>query len=117
MAQTVIAPVQLNKNTTSADLPIASGAAIVAGDDHVIAYPEEGKLIIAINNTTAGAKNLTVKAGNFLAAGQGDLVTAMAQDDVRYLVLGSDRFKNTEGNIVIQVEAGTTGFIMALYLP
>jgi hypothetical protein len=117
MAVTTITPTQLVKGTQSADLPIASGTAIVAGDDHAIAYPQEGKLLIILNNTFAGAKDFTVKAGNFLAAGQGDLTIAMAQDDVRFLVIGSDRYKDSGGNVIINVAAATTGFIMAFYLP
>lgn len=117
MATTTITPTQLALDVQSADLPIASGTAIVAGNDHKIAYPEQGKLLIILNNTYAGAKDFTVKAGDFLAAGQGDLTIAMAQDDVRFLVLNSDRFKDSDGNVVINVAASTTGFIMAFYMP
>ncbi len=117
MAVTTITPTELAYDVQSADLPITAGEAIVAADTHSIAYPQEGKLIIVLNNTFAGAKNFTVKAGDFFANGQGDLVIAMAQNDVRFLVLSSDRFKDSDGNVNIEVEAGTTGFIMAFYMP
>ena len=117
MATTTITPTTLALDTQSADLPITGGTAIVAGNDHKIAYPQQGKLLIVLNNTYAGSKDFTVGAGDFLAAGQGALTIAMAQDDVRFLVLNSDRFKDSDGNVVITVASSTTGFIMAFYLP
>ncbi len=117
MAVTTITPTQLAYNTASASLPITGGTAIVAGNEHKIAYPQEGKLLIILNNTYAGAKTFTVKAGDFLAKGQGDLEISLAQNEVKFLVVSSDRLKDTDDNVVIEVAASTTGFIMAFYMP
>lgn len=117
MATTTITPTALAKNTVSADLPVAGLTAIVAANEHKIAYEKDGKLLIVLNNTYAGSKDFTIGAGDFLAAGQGALTIAMAQDDVRYIVVDSDRFKDSDGNIVITVAASTTGFIGAFTLP
>lgn len=117
MSAVTVTPAQLSYNVQSADLAIASGTAIDAAEEHKIAYPQEGKLLLILNNTFAGAKDFTIKAGDFLAAGQGDLVIPMAQNDVRFLVVSSDRFKDSDGNVVITVAANTTGFIMAFYMP
>ncbi len=117
MATTTVTPLALAKNVFSITQPITDGTAIVAGNSHKIAFAQEDKLVVRVKNTFAGAKNITVKAGDFLANGQGDLVQAFAQDEERFLVLESVRFKDFDGNVDIQVEAATTGFIMALTLP
>ena len=117
MADTTITPTELAKNVASADLPIASGTAIVAANNHLIAFEEEDKLLIVLNNTYAGAKVFTVAAGDFVASGQGALTISLAQDDVKFLVLKSDRFKDSDGNVTITVAASTTGFIQAFKLP
>ncbi|WP_448509293.1 hypothetical protein [Immundisolibacter sp.] len=117
MATTTVTPVQIVKNVASANLPITGGTAIVAANDHAIAFPQEGKLHLILNNTYAGSKNFTIKAGSssYVASGVGDLVIALAQNDVKHLELSSDRFKNSDGNVIIQVESATTGYIQAFY--
>lgn len=117
MATTTITPTALARDVQSADLPVAGLTAIVAANDHAIAFGKQDKLLIVLNNTFAGAKDFTVVAGDFNANGLGNLVIPMAQNDVRYLVLSSDRFKNSSGNVVITVAASTTGFIGAFTLP
>jgi len=117
MATTTITPTALTKDTQSADLPVTGLTAIVAANTHSIAYPKENKLLIVLNNTTAASKDFTIVAGDFQAAGVGDLTITMAQDDVRYLVVSSDRFKDSSGNVNITVAASTTGFIGAFTLP
>lgn len=117
MATTTITPTALARDVASADLPVAGLTAIVAANDHKIAFEKQDKLLIVLNNTYAGAKDFTIKAGAFNAAGLGDLVVAMAQDDVRYLTVSSDRFKQSDGNVLINVASGTTGFIGAFTLP
>lgn len=116
MATVTITPVSLVTNTVSDDLPVAGGTAIVAANTNKFAYPNEGKLIIQLNNTFAGAKNFTFSAGDGISSGQGDLVIEMAQDDVRYIVLESSRFNNAN-LITLEYEAGTTGFVQAFYTP
>ena len=118
MADTVVTPTALVKDAMSADLPVTGMTAIVAANNHKIAMPREGRLLIVLNNTFAGAKVFTVNSGNerFVAQGVGDLALSLAQDDVRYLMVSSDRFLNSDGDIDITVAASTTGFIGAFYI-
>jgi hypothetical protein len=118
MAVTAITPAQLAYNTASADLPDAGGTAIDAADTMSFVYPKEGKLLIELNNTFAGSKDFTFTASDFgVARGQGNLVIAMAQDDVRFVVLESSRFKHADGKCHLGFAASTTGFVKAFYLP
>lgn len=117
MAKTTITAVQLAKDTMSADLPVTAGEAIDAANTIVVDYPTEGKLLLVLNNTFAGAKNFTIKAGDFFRKDLGDLVLALAQADVRFLVVNSARFKNSDGQVEIAFEASTTGFVQAFLLP
>lgn len=119
----VITPTALAVNVASADLKIAGGTAIVHAATDTIVYPREGKLIIVLNNTFAGAKIVTIGAGDALGAGVGSMDISIAQDAVEYLVLDSARFKTfgvaaTGGGVItIDYEAAMTGFVMALSLP
>jgi hypothetical protein len=117
MANTVLTATALAKNTMSADLPVTSFTAIDAAKTMEVAFPREGKLVLILNNTTAAEKDFTVESGDYHAAGQGDLVMALAQDDVRFLVVDSDRFKQNDGKLNLTFEANTTGFVGALSLP
>jgi hypothetical protein len=117
MAVTTLTATALVKNTVSADLPVTAFTAIDATKTMEVLYPREGKLVLILNNTFAGAKNFTIESGDYHASGQGDLVIAMAQDDVRFLVVDSDRFKQSDGKLNITFEADTTGFVGALSLP
>jgi len=116
MATVAITPTTLVTGTASADLPIAGGTAIVAANTNTFAYPKEGKLVIQLNNTFAGAKNFTFAAGDGISSGQGAKTIAMAQDDVRFIVLNSSRHC-TDNLISLTYEAGTTGFVQAFYTP
>lgn len=119
MAKTTVTPVLLSFDAMSADLPITGGTAINPANQMQIAYPQEGKLLIILNNTFAGAKVFTVVAGDsaFVAHGQGNLSLSLAQDDVRFLIVSSDRFLQAGGFVEISFEAGTTGFVMAFQIP
>lgn len=117
MAVTTLTPTALTRNTVSADLPIASGTAIDATKTMEVVYPREGTLVLVLNNTFAGAKVFTVSAGDYSASGVGSYVITMAQDDVRFLILDSNRFKQNDGVIELSFEADTTGFVIALQLP
>lgn len=117
MAVTTITPTALVSGTVSADLPVAGGTAIDAANSMIFAYPTEGDLIIQLNNTFAGAKNFIFAAGFGIDKDLGTLTIAMAQDDVRYIVLPSNRYKNSDGNLSLTFEASTTGFVQAFYTP
>lgn len=119
MAIQTVTPVQLVKDAMSADLPVTAGEAINAANTMEIAYPQEGKLLLVLNNTFAGAKIFTISAGSgrFVASGVGALALSLAQADVRFLVLSSDRFLQGDGVVEISFEASTTGFVQAFYMP
>lgn len=118
MAVTTLTATQLVKNTMSDTLPIAGGTAIDPTKTMEVAYPQDGKLLLVINNTTATAKNVTISAGGFTIANvQGPLVQAMAQNDVRYVIVGSDRFKKQSGVLELAFEASMTGFVQAFLIP
>lgn len=117
MAITTVTPTTLVKDTFSADLPVTGMTAIDATKTFQIAYPKENKLLIVLNNTFAGAKVFTLAAGVFQAAGVGNYAMSLAQDDVRYLVVSSDRFCDADGNLNLTFEANTTGFVGAFYIP
>lgn len=117
MDNVVVTPTQLAYNTPSADLIITGGTAIDATKSNSVLYPQEGKTVVIIQNTFAGNKKVTVKAGAFLAAGQGDLEITIPQNDVFYFVPTSDRFKDADGKVMFTYEADMTGFIRAIYLP
>ncbi len=76
-----------------------------------------GTIEFKLYQTPAGAKVFTFVAGVFQGAGVGNLDLSLAQDDVRYIAVSSDRFKDADGNLQITVAAGTTGFIGAFYMP
>lgn len=117
MSVTTLTAVAISKDVASADIKIAGGTAINASNSMAVEFPEEGKLLALVNNTYAGAKKVTFKAGDFISAGIGDLEASLAQNDVQAFVLSSDRFKDYEGNLNIEFEASMTGFVKVLSLP
>lgn len=117
MAVTTITATALAVNTASADLPVTAGTAINASNTMRIAYPREGKLFLVLNNTYAGSKVVTVKAGAYISEGIGDYAITMAQDDVVFLVVDSSRFKDFDGYINLSFAASMTGFVQAFSLP
>ena len=100
-----------------------SGAAPTATEvdptnGHVIAAsatPTE-ELLIVVNNTFAGTKVVTIKAGDSppaLAAGQGDLaITCAASTDGIPLRVESARFLQADGTINLDIAASMTGTIV-----
>jgi hypothetical protein len=117
MAITTITATALTVDTVSADLPVTAFEAINASNTISVAYPREGKLLLVLNNTFAGAKVFTVGAGDYLSNGVGAYAITMAQDDVRYLIVDSSRFKDFDGTINITFAASTTGYVGAFSLP
>jgi hypothetical protein len=117
MAITTLTATALVLDTVSADLPVTAFTAIDADKTMQVLYPREGKLVLILNNTTAGAKVFTISAGEYLANGQGAYAITMAQDDVRFLVIDSSRFKDFDGLVSIEFADSTTGFVGALSLP
>ncbi len=118
MARDIVAITDLAVNDATAlvagtTITPANGAAIAAGGN-------TQRLAIYVKNTFAGAKTVTVKAGDnppAVAAGQGDLVESFAQDDEKFITLESARFAQSDGSIHIDFENGMTGTIAAYRLP
>ena len=117
MAVTTLTATQLALNTVSADLPVTGMTAIDATKTMEVAYPQQGKLLLVLNNTYAGEKVFTISAGEYLGLGQGAYAIAMAQADVRYLVVDSMRHKKMDGVLEISFAASTTGFVGAFLIP
>ena len=114
---TTVTPTTLVSGTASTTLPVTGGTAFTDAADLEIAYPDEGKLLLVINSTYAGANSVVVKAGDFHAAGKGDLTVVTAENDVLFLEVDSDRHKDTDGNITLDIGASNTGFVLAFYTP
>lgn len=117
MAVVAVTPTTLAIEVASADLPVTAGTAIVAGNTNTFAFPEQGKLMLLINNTYAGTKVATIKSGDFIASGQGDLEVSFAQDDVKFLFPKQDRHKDSSGNCNVTWPSGMTGYVLAFYVP
>jgi hypothetical protein len=78
-----------------------------------------GNVVLIVTNTFAGAKILTVKAGDnppAFRAGLGDLAESFAQNAVKILTLESARFIQDDGKIHIDAAADMTGTIQAYRL-
>lgn len=122
MADTAIPNTDLSTNAATDDV---AGTAIVAADNHVITPTKPfGKVVLRLVNTTAAEKVMTVLAGDNPpagSAGQGNLAITFAAGNVtptvKYVVLESARFVQSDGVIRITVAALTTGFISAFQLP
>ncbi len=73
--------------------------------------------LVRVLNSTAGEKDVTFQSGDSppaLAAGQGDLVQAMAQDAVMFFHLEDARFRQSDGTVEVDFEAGMTGEIAVI---
>lgn len=103
--------------TTAGAAPTAT--AIDPTNGHVItpgSAPVE-ELLIVVNNTFAGTKTVTVKAGAnppALSAGQGDLVItcAASTNGIPIGPLESARFAQADGTINLDIAASMTGTIV-----
>ena len=112
-----ITPTALAYDTVSADAAIADGTAIVHANTDTILYPVEGDLLVQINNSTATAEEVTFNAGFGVASDLGSLDVDFVQDDVKYIVLSSDRFKNSSGQLSLDYSTGMTGYVQAFTVP
>jgi hypothetical protein len=113
----------LAMDTFSATMPLSAagnGEAFTASSDFVVAYPTEGKLLLCVNSTYAGASTVLITAGDGLGSGVGTYTYATAQDGVYYLIMSSSRFKTlAAGAGTVNITFGTlnTGFIRAFNIP
>ena len=111
--------------TLDAKVDAPSAVAIVHGDGaNIPAGGDTRKLLLVLTNTTAAEKVMTIKKGagiQAVRAGVGDLAITFAAGDstavVKYVVIESARFAQTDGSINIDFAADTTGFMNAYRLP
>lgn len=117
MARTAITVDALTESTSATP----TSTAIDATNNHVIAATAKvGKTVLRFNNTFAGSKAITIKAGDnppALAQGQGDLTITLAQNASAVVVLDTSRFLQDDGTVNIDVAASMTGTIEAYQLP
>jgi len=119
MADTAITITDLVANDFVAN---PAGTAIVAANTHSItpASPLE-EIILRITNTFAGAKIVTVTAGDNPpadAAGQGTVTKSLAQNEVWWAgPFTSARFSQDNGSLVVTVATSMTGDIAAFRIP
>jgi len=109
------------------DLTVNGAVAMVAGVDinptngaTIDADGDTQRLIIWIQNTYAGTKAATIKAGNnppAFASGQGDLSVSLTQNQEKFVVIESARFAQADGSIYVDFDTGMTGKIAAYRLP
>jgi hypothetical protein len=123
MAVTDITPVQLVRDTASADLPDASGTSIAAGVDGFNILATVGyarNVVVRVTEAGATAGTVTFTAGAkppSIRAGLGDLVVSFAASDVKMISLEQGRFLQADGTID-GVCGGTSvdDFKMAVFL-
>lgn len=119
MATTAIPYTNLVGN---AGLTRPAGTTLVAAptNDMQISDAVAEETVIDVNNSGGASINITIKAGDNppgLAAGQGDLVVAVAASAVAYIgPFESGRFIQSDGSIMVESSA-TTGAIRALRVP
>jgi hypothetical protein len=120
MAHTATATVTataLTLNTATADIVMSGGTAFTDASTLEIAYPREGKLLIMINSTYAGANTAIVEAGEFLSNGQSTITVTTAENGVYAIVIESSRCKDFDGMVNLTFGTSNTGFVRALSLP
>lgn len=106
-------------STTNLDATNSHNIALASGS--VPAQSGADRLVLVVNNTFAGSKTITVKAGAnppAQRAGLGDLVVTLTQNQTAYIgPLEPARFLQTDGSINVDVAASMTGTILAVLLP
>ena len=106
--------------TTPTTLAIAAGTAFTDATTLDVAYPQQGKLLLIINSTYAGANTAVIAAGDYIGSGVGTLTVVTAQNGVYYLPISSSRFKTGAagaGTVNITFGTSNTGFVRALIIP
>jgi hypothetical protein len=113
MAYDTVTPVKISRDTWAVVTPLA----ITHGNTIKIPVTDKDNIILYINNTTAGAVDVTITAGDFGARSVlGDMVLEFAQDTFKVINLETSRFLNDDGFIYGEYEAAMTGFIWAAYI-
>jgi hypothetical protein len=120
MARTAVPYSNMVANS-SLDDPAGTNLNPGAGNGHSIADALPEYTVLRIDNTAASEADITIVAGDnppALAAGQGNLVIPVAATSVEWIgPVESGRFLQSDGTLLIDVEAGATGTITAFKVP
>lgn len=120
MARTAVPYSELAANA-SLDDPAGTALNPGAGNGHSIADARPEYTVLRVDNTAAVEVDITILAGDSppaLAAGQGDLVVPVAATSVEWIgPVESGRFLQSDGTLLVDVEAGATGTITAFKVP
>ena len=117
MGRDALTPVEIKNNLGTSK---GAGVAINTTNGAYIKAGYGPKVLLIVNNSFAGEKDVTVKAGDNPPAFRtdlGDLVEPLAQNETAIFVLESARFMQSDGTINIDYEADMTGTAWAVYLP
>ena len=110
MAVTTITPVQLARETVSADLPDASATNVATGTDGFKILATVGyarNVLIKFVEGGGGTSVVTINAGDkppAITAGLGALTVTLTANDVFYLSLEQARFLQDDGTITGTVD-------------
>jgi hypothetical protein len=132
MARTALTPVQLVLDGSVAEGAGTAIAGLVAGGAYIADPPGPNHIILIVNNSGAGAANVTVRAGGngvtvsgganpgvaFEPATVGDEVTSVAAAGT--VVLGpftTARVTQADGSLSLDFAVGMTGTVWVLALP
>jgi hypothetical protein len=118
---TLTADVLVKDTTTPTSYPLSAaegGEAFTDASSFDVAYPQEGKLLLRINSTLAGAGTVVIGAtADYYGSGVGTLTVVTAQNGVYYVPISSTRFKDFNGTVRITFGTSNTGFISAFTIP
>jgi hypothetical protein len=102
-----------------------AGTTIVVANGGNIALPAGAvgvtdRLIIRVDNTFAGAKIFTIRAGIYppaFRASMGDLAISILSSSKAYFFIEAARFLQADGSINVDYEAAMTGTVYAILVP
>lgn len=105
MAKTTVTPIQLSRDTATADHADANATAISVGADGWQVLDSEGvagnRMVFKFVTGAAGA-TITILAGTkppSMNAGKGNLAITLAANDVKYVAIDQSRFRQADGSI------------------
>lgn len=105
------------------DGTVSAGTAIDTTNHHVLTLPDDGRVLIEVDNTgTVAAATVTVKAGEnppAVAEGQGDLAVAIGTSGKHreIIIIETARFMQAAGTVNIDAAGFSAGTIAAYSLP
>lgn len=114
MARTAVTPTDLDVNGNAARPAGETIDSTLVTNGVVIEGAKLEELVLEVSNTAGTEQDVTVVAGAYppaLASGQGDLTVAVAATTGVQLIgpLESGRFAQSNGDLYVDFESGTTG--------